>query len=108
MTDTDNTNTKSNPPPQNQLTPQDSLRELNRLLESALRMGGGGGGNNTEDQGGSGGGGKSSSNSAITNEIHANIGNGDWEEEWRLDTARQLCEVRVFETLIVVCFALLF
>ena len=73
-------------------------------------MGGGGGGNNTEDQVGSGAGGGSnrSSNSAITNEIHANIGNGDWEEEWRLDTARQLCEVRVFETLIVVSFALLF
>ena len=67
------------PPPQSSLTSQDSLRELNRLLESALRIGGKeeGGKSTNSSNGGDG----------ISGESEEGVG------EWRLDTARQLCGV---------------
>jgi hypothetical protein len=61
-------------------TPQDSLRELNRLLESALRMGGDDTKNNSSNSSGNG------NSSDAKNEESEEPQGG----EWRLDTARRL------------------
>jgi hypothetical protein len=67
-----------------QSTPQDSLRELNRLLESALRMGGGDEGKSYDASNTSSGGeGVVSSNEEGSQQLHQG-------GEWRLDTARRL------------------
>jgi hypothetical protein len=59
-------------------TPQDSLRELNRLLESALRMGG----DDTKNNNSGNGNGSSDAKNEESEEPQGG--------EWRLDTARRL------------------
>ncbi|KAL3774740.1 hypothetical protein ACHAWO_012065 [Cyclotella atomus] len=70
-------------PPDQAQTPQDSLRELNRLLESALRMGGDDTAKNTTNSGSNGSG-------DAKNEESEEPQQQQQGGEWRLDTARRL------------------
>jgi hypothetical protein len=76
-------------PPDQAQTPQDSLRELNRLLESALRMGGDDTAKNTTNSGSNGSG-------DAKNEESEEPQQQQQGGEWRLDTARRLGGVSVW------------
>ena len=82
----------------------ESVRELNRLLESALRMGGDGSGSNA-DASSTLFGGVPLSDRALDYTINDRAGNGssntsyslsESAASWRLDTARRLSSVSIF------------
>eukprot|EP01082_Thalassiosira_pseudonana_P002791 g3038.t1 g3038 contig12:1300951-1303756(+) len=73
----DNSNDATDSQQQNSSEEIDSVRELNRLLESALRMGG-------EESGGGG------DSSAESGEDNSGENEGGRAASWRLDTARRL------------------